>query len=138
MKKRAFLSHGSIKVSVDNDLVTIDIEGPCNTEFFECMAEQLVLIRPQLNMDNYTGLVILRHEALATPEAMAYFTSYLKTVQVRAVAINLQYSDTPSMTQDICKKAYTDSGVRHQFFFDNVSAKLWLRERMAMTEEPIQ
>jgi hypothetical protein len=134
MKKRAFLSHGSLKITVDNDLITIDIEGPCNTEFFECMAEKLALIRPKLNMDNYTGLIILRHEALATPEAMAYFTGYLKTVQVRAVAINLQYSDTPSMTQELCKKAYSGSGVKHRFFFDNLSAHTWLRDCMAMTE----
>jgi len=134
MKKRSFLSHGSINITVDNDVIIIDIGGPCNTEFFERMAEELALIRPQVNINNYTGLVILRNEALATPEAMAYFTGYLKTVQVRAVAINLQYADTPSMTQDMCKKAYTESGVRHQFFFDNLSATIWLRDCMAMAE----
>ena len=133
MKKGYFLSHGSINITLDNDVITIDIGGPCNTEFFECMAEQLVLIRPQVNMNNYTALVILRDEALATPEAMAYFTGYLKTVQARAVAINLQYSDTPSMTEALCKKAYTESGVKHRFFFDNVSANIWLRECMAIT-----
>lgn len=132
MKNRPFLSHGSINITLDNDLLTIDIGGPCNIEFFESMTVELALFRPQLNMNNFTSLVILRDEALATPEAMKYFTNYLKNVQVRAVAINLEYADTPSMTQAICKKAYTDSGVKHRFFFDNLSANLWLRNCMAI------
>ena len=126
-----FYAHGSIDITVDNDLIAMDIKGPCNTEFFEQMAKKLTSFKPQLNMDNYTGLVILRDEALATPEAMAYFTNFLKTVQVRAVAINLQYTLTPSTTQDICTKAYTDAGVEHRFFFDNLSANTWLRRCMS-------
>ncbi|GAW96793.1 MULTISPECIES: hypothetical protein [Colwellia] len=131
MLKSHFIPHGSIDIQLDNDLVSMDISGPCNTEFFELMAEKLAKLIPQLNMNNYTGLVILRDEALATPEAMAYFTNYLKTVQVRAVAINLQHSLTPSTTHDICKKAYTEAGVEHRFFYDNHSANAWLRSCMA-------
>ena len=131
MSKRSFLPHGSINIAIDNDLVTLDIKGPCNIEFFELMTEKLISLRPQLNMDNYTYLVILHDEALATPEALLYFTNYLKTVQVRAVAINLQYTDSPSITEAICHKTYNDSGVKHRFFFDSISAKTWLRRCMA-------
>ena len=95
------------------------------------MAEKLISLRPQLNMENYTYLVILHDEALATPEAMVYFTNYLKTVQVRAVAINLQYADSPSITEAICQKAYTAAGVKHRFFVDNLSANTWLRKCMS-------
>jgi hypothetical protein len=131
MPKRIFLPHGNINITLDNDLVAIDIAGPCNTEFFEVMAKKLALLKPQLNINNYTGLIIFRDEALATPEAMTYFTQYLKTIKVRAVALNLQYAHTPSLTQEICKKAYTEAGVKHRFFFDNLSATTWLRECMA-------
>jgi len=130
MPVQHFEPHGNIRVSLDNDLITIDIEGPCNTEFFELMAEELALIRPKINIDNYTALIILRNEALASPEAMAYFTCYLKTVEVGAVAINLQYTLTPSITETICKKAYTAAGVKHRFFYDNDSATVWLRDCM--------
>ncbi|WP_101230805.1 hypothetical protein [Colwellia sp. 75C3] len=132
MLKPHFYPHGSIDIKLDNDLISMDIEGPCNTEFFELMAKKLASFRPQLNMDNYTSLVILRDEALATPEAMAYFTNYLKTVQVRAVAINLQHAHTPSATQDMCTKAYLEAGVEHRFFFDNLSANTWLRSCMSI------
>jgi hypothetical protein len=131
MAKGSFLPHGSINVTLDNDLVTLDIKGPCNIEFIEQMAEKLISLRPQLNMENYTYLVILHDEALATPEAMVYFTNYLKTVQVRAVAINLQYADSPSITEAICQKAYTAAGVKHRFFVDNLSANTWLRKCMS-------
>jgi hypothetical protein len=131
MVESHFNPHGSIDIKVDNDLISLDIKGPCNTEFFELMANKLALFRPQLNMNNYTGLIILRDEALATPEAMAYFTSYLKTIQVRAVALNLQYTHSPSATEDMCRKAYTEAGVTHRFFFDNLSATTWLRQCMS-------
>ena len=62
MAKRSFLPHGSINVTLDNDLVTLDIKGPCNIEFIEQMAEKLISLRPQLNMENYTYLVILHDE----------------------------------------------------------------------------
>lgn len=76
----------------------------CNVEFFELIFEKLTSLRAKLNIDNYTALVILRDEALATPEAMTYFTNYLKTVQVRAVAIILQYTESLSTTEALCKK----------------------------------
>jgi hypothetical protein len=132
MLKPLFHPHGSIDIKLDNNLISMEIAGPCNTEFFELMAKKLASFRPKLNIDNYTGLVILRDEALATPEAMLYFTNYLKTLQVRAVAINLQYVLTPSATQDLCTKSYIEAGVKHRFFFNNMSANSWLRLCMSV------
>jgi len=133
MDKTKFLSHGSINITVDDDLVILDIEGPCNKEFFESMSEQLKEIRPQINLNNYTCLVILHNEALATQDAMSFFTSYLKTIQVRAVAINLVNTHTPEITKAICHNSYAQAGVKHDFFFDNTSAIAWLRTCMAKT-----
>jgi len=133
MDRTKFLSHGSIDITVDDDLVILDIEGPCNTEFFVSMSEQLKEIRPQINLNNYTCLVILHNEALATQDAMSYFTSYLKTIQVRAVAINLVNTHTPEITKAICYKSYSQAGVLHEFFLDNSSAIAWLRACMAKT-----
>jgi len=76
-------------------------------------------------MDNYTALVVLHNEALATPEAMAYFTDYLKAGQVSAVAINFQYTHTASITENICKKANADMGVNHCFFYETHSVIAW-------------
>lgn len=131
MFKQSFSCHGKINVTLDDDLLTMDIEGPCNIEFFQQMQEKLTILKPQLNLENYTGLVVLHGEALGTPEAMAYFTQYLKTVQPRAVAINLQYVDSPNITREICQLAYGDSGIKYRFFLDNNSAATWLRTCMA-------
>jgi hypothetical protein len=131
MNEDIFLSHGRMNITVDNDLVILDIEGPCNTEFFKSMSEQLKRIRPQINLNNYTCLVILHNEALATQDAMSYFTNYLKTIQVRAVAINLANAHNPEITKAICRKSYSQAGVQHDFFFDNTNAIAWLRACMA-------
>lgn len=90
----------------------------------------MLALRPQLNMANHTGLIILRGEALATPEAMAYFTQYLKTVKARAVAIDLEFTLTPGTTQKLCAKAYEEAGINHRFFFDKNAAIEWLRACM--------
>jgi len=92
----------------------------------------LASFRPQLNIDNYSGLVILCDEVLATPEAMAYFTNYLKTLQVSAVATNLQYVQTPSATQDLCTRALIEAGVKHRYFFDSMNANSRLRHCMSV------
>jgi hypothetical protein len=127
----SFTSHGSIEVTCDNNLVTLDIAGPWNIEFFQEMSEKLNELRPELNLQNHTGLVVLHGEALPTPEAMSYFTTYLTGLKTRAVAINLQYTNTPSITQNVCHKAYTQANIKHDFFLDNDSAIKWLRSCMA-------
>ncbi len=125
-----FTPHGMLQVSVDNNLVSIEIEGPCNTEFFHEMAEKLSAVRQQVDINNYTALIILHGEALATQDAMQYFTQYLKTISARAVAVNLQHVSTPILTEQICYQAYQEAGINHQFFDDNASAIKWLRACM--------
>jgi len=133
MFKHSLSCHGKINVNLDDDRLTMDIEGPLNIEFFQQMQEKLKVLKTQLDINNYTCLVILHGEALATPEAMAYFTQYLKTVQARAVAINLQYVDSPAITRDICQLAYENSGINYRFFLDNNSAITWLSTCMAVS-----
>ena len=130
MTHAQFPLHGRMLVSIDANLVTLDIEGPCNLEFFQDMETQMIALRPSLNLDNHTGLIILRGEALATPEAMAHFTQYLKTVKTRAVAIDLEYTFNPNTTQKLCSKAYEEAGIKHKFFYDKNKAIEWLRTCM--------
>lgn len=131
MDDGAFFSHGKMNISVDNNLVTLDIEGPCNTEFFQYMSEELQKVRHLIDLNNYSCLVILHKDALATPDAMLYFTNYLKTLQVKAVAINVEGTNTPKITKASIQKAYIQAGIKHQFFTDNTIAIAWLRDCMA-------
>jgi len=130
MTNGQFCVHGGLSISVDNSVVTIDVKGPCNTEFFKTMAEKLKGVSSEIDLDNYTALIILRGEALATQEAMEYFTHYLTSVTVKAVAINLAHVQTASTTEYICHQAYSKAGITHQFFYDNTSAIKWLRACM--------
>ena len=136
MTQLNFRSHGKIEVTVDDDLVTLDIEGPCNLEFFQEMEAQLIALRPSINPENHTGLIILRGEALAPQEAMAYFTQYLKTVRAKAVAIDLEYALNPATTEKICAQAYNVAGINHRFFFNKQEAIAWLRA--CMQESPME
>ncbi|GLX79183.1 hypothetical protein tinsulaeT_25230 [Thalassotalea insulae] len=130
MSSANFTPHGMLQISVDNNLVTIEIEGPCNAEFFQLMTAKLSGVREQIDLNNYTALIVLHGEALATPDAMEYFTSYLKTISVKAVALNLALTSTPSTTEQVCQRAYREAGINHQFFTDNSKAIKWLRQCM--------
>lgn len=127
---KKFSPHGSIEISLEDNIVVMDIEGPCNTEFFQEMVEKLAKVRDKINLNNYTGLVILHGEALASEDAMLYFTNYLKTVSPKAVALNLQYAESPSLTEPLCRKAYSAANIKHAFFMSTDEAKIWLRQCM--------
>ena len=108
----------------------MDIEGPCNTEFFQEMAAKLFAVKDQIDLDNYTGLVILHGEALASEDAMQYFTHYLTKIAPRAVALNLEFVEAPSLTEPLCHKAYATANIKHAFFMSTDEAKSWLRQCM--------
>jgi len=127
VSKNQFSVHGSLTISVDNNVISLDVEGPCNTEFFQKMAVELRGVRGQIDLNNYAALIVLRGEALATQDAMDYFSQYLTTVSVKAVALNLQFAESPSVTKQICHQAYQKAGTKHQFFNNNESAVEWLR-----------
>ena len=116
---------------VEDNIVVMDIEGPCNKEFFKLMAEELFKVRELIDLDNYTGLVILHGEALAAEDAMAYFIEYLKSITPKAIALDLSNTESPSMTESLCKKAYVAAGIKHGFFMSTDEAKQWLRQQMS-------
>jgi len=127
MTNTVFPKHGNIQTDIDRNLVKLNIIGPCNLEFIQDMEEQMIALRPQLDLANYAGLIVLHGEALATPEALNYFTNYLKTVKAKAVALCVKSTFNPSITQKVLTKAYGEAGINHKFFEDEELAVSWLR-----------
>jgi len=121
-----FTPHGNLDISVKDNVVTIDIEGAMNLEFFKQMEADLAKVGPQLSPGKYAAHVILRGDALASPDATEYFTNYMVKVDVAAVAISLQYADSALLTEMLCSKAYTKANINHQFFTNDHQAKEWL------------
>ncbi|WP_206483415.1 hypothetical protein [Thalassotalea sp. G2M2-11] len=128
MQESFFAPHGNIQTSIDENMVIINVEGHCNTEFFQQMAKELAVVREQVEIEQYTALIILHGEALATQDAMLFLTQYLEASLVNAVAFNLSDVLTPALTQNICHQSFAQVNIRHDFFQDNESAKAWLKQ----------
>lgn len=123
-----FKIHGKCDLSVVNDILTIDIEGPCNREFYDHMHTKLLNIAPQLNLQNYAVMIILRGEVSIINEALGFHVEFLKARTVKAIAVVLKWCATPSMTKAMCHKAYEEAGIIQQFFENIDNAKNWLRD----------
>ena len=50
MTNTVFPKHGNIQTDIDRNLVKLNIIGPCNLEFIQDMEEQMIALRPQLDL----------------------------------------------------------------------------------------
>jgi len=121
-----FIAHGESQLSVEGQILIIDITGPCNIEFFHELHHDLVRISKKINVENYATLLILRGEAIFVEEVFEYHVEFLKKVKTKAIAIDLEYCETPSVTKAMCHKAYCSAEITHEFFENMSQAKNWL------------
>ena len=87
----------------------------------------MLALRNQLP-SNYAGLIKFSGEALGTPEAISYFTGYLKTIRATAVALYVEDAINPTISRNLLEKAYLTAGIRHRFFDNTQEAVSWLRD----------
>ena len=125
-----FPVHGSSKVSVDNNLIIIECEGPWNIEFFYELHQDILNAVKAVDYNNYGVLLIPRGEAIGTAETTNYHIAFLKEGNTKAIAINIALSDIPASTENICRIAYQAAGLKHAFFNDNDTAIDWLQQQL--------
>jgi hypothetical protein len=125
-----FSAHGKTTLSIIDDVIILECEGPWNIEFFHILHQQIYQAIQQCSPGNYGVLLIPIGETIGTPEAMDYHIKFLNKGNPKAIAVNLSRSDIPQSTQNLCHLAYQTSQLTHAFFVDNDSALYWLRENM--------
>jgi hypothetical protein len=126
-----FGAHGSVNISIKENIITLECEGPWNIEFFHILHLDLISAVKQVDSSNYGILLIPIGEAISTAETMDYHINFLNQGGAKAVAINLARSDVPSSTENICRIAYQAANLKHDFFLDNETAMLWLNKQLA-------
>lgn len=126
-----FPAHGNVKVSIEDNIIILECEGPWNIEFFHILHQDIVSAIKQVGHSNYGVLLIPIGEAIGTAETMDYHIDFLKQGNTKAVAVNLALSDVPVSTENICRIAYQAAKRKHEFFLDNDTAKLWLKKQLA-------
>ncbi len=121
-----FKIHGKSELSVENNILTIDIEGPCNLEFYNELHSKLLSMGDQLNVDNYAVILILRGESSIIQEALDFHVEFLKKTNTKAIAVVLKWCEMSSIAELMCHKAYSEANINYQFFENSHDAKNWL------------
>jgi len=121
-----FKCHGECNLFWENNILTIDVEGPCNIEFYDYMHKKILTFAENIDKSNYATLLITRGEAVIIVDALSNHVEFLKRASTKAIAVVLGFCDTPSITEAMCHKAYENAGIVHQFFESSNDAKNWL------------
>jgi len=125
-----FSIHGECNLSVDRNILTINITGPCNKEFFFYLHQKLLSVADKININNYAVLLIPHGDAVIIFDAFLAHVEFLKSKSVKAIAVVLESCSTPSMTKSMCHKAYENADIVHQFFENRAAAKNWLNDEI--------
>jgi len=125
-----FKIHGECSLSWENNILIIDVEGPCNMEFYAYLHQKILSFIQNIDKSNYAALLLPRGDAVIIVDALPAHVEFLKGVSVKGIAVVLDYSGTPSMTEAMCHKAYENSGIVHQFFEHINDAKSWLTKEV--------
>lgn len=119
--------HGNVSLTWRNDILEINTTGPWNMEFFNHLHQALFEAVRLQNETNFLVLLNIKGEAVATPDAQAFHTEFLKASSARAIAVNINECQTKSMTRDICHQVYQGAGLLHQCFLSRADALAWLK-----------
>ena len=127
-----FSSHGICDFSVSKNIITIDAKGPWNLEFFHQMHQDLWhIICNQVNRECYSIFLILRGDALATSDGLDFHLAQVSRGSAKAIAIDLTYCASPTMTKETFSKLYTAAKLKNKAFNNNEEeAYLWLKQQM--------
>jgi hypothetical protein len=133
--KLSFDAHGKFNIQAFEHILLVDLTGPWNVEFVEQLHLEVIEKIKGVNIDNFGVLLIPRGEALSIKEAINYHIAFIKQAKSKAIAVNLEHSTIPFLTQELLESVYKAAGMEYGFFPDNDSAKIWLEEKLGVSTD---
>ncbi|MCJ8319124.1 MAG: hypothetical protein MJK12_05795 [Colwellia sp.] len=127
-----FIPHGECNITVEGNILIVEVEGLWNIEFMQNMHASLLKASQQVDVNNYGLLLILHGEALGAQVAIDYHIEFIQRVNTKAIAINLAHCSIPSMTKHMCEKVYRTVNFPSQYFTDTLTAKNWLKAQLSL------
>ena len=128
-----FSVHGHCQITVEQNIIIVEAEGPWNIEFFHQLHLDLRKTAQSTDYNSFSILLVLAGEGLSVEEAIDFHVEFLIKSSVKAIAINLKDCITPASTKAFCQKIYFAADIEHKFFDDNATAIKWLNEKMTMS-----
>ncbi|WP_339723038.1 hypothetical protein [uncultured Paraglaciecola sp.] len=130
MPKSKFPAHGSLRLSIEGQLLIIEGSGPANLEMVQEYQQQVMGLRKQIMHAPWGSLALLSGTPLVSPEAKALFVQVIKqakAMNLQATAVVLIEMESAEMVRQFWQEIYIDSGVNYAFFATIVEARNWLQ-----------
>ena len=127
-----FPAHGTVNIVTEGNLILIEAKGLWNIEYLDHLHEELIKAVSQVDKNNYAALITLNGEAVSVDEGFEYHLNFIRQGNIKAVALNLAYCTTASLTKNMCTKLYRAAGIKHAFFDNSHDARLWLEHELKL------
>jgi len=129
-----FRPHGRVNFIKDGDLLICEAMGPFNKELLLAIAEaEREMIQQMQVHERWADIVVIKHNAMASPEALEEFTGYLCSLgrqnlnaTVTAMVIDDSVEGAAIMTSRLID-AYMDAGVNLTVFKSLNDAKVFVK-----------
>jgi hypothetical protein len=129
-----FRPHGRIHFTKEHNVLICEATGPFNRELIGALAElEHSMIGEMLAYEHWADIVVIKENAMASPEDLIAFTEYLTSMGrnnmnslVTAMVIGDEVIGADIMTHQIVD-AYMDAGINLNIFKRLHDAKVFVR-----------
>ncbi len=138
MQRTHFPPHGVYSLAIEGRILVMHAQGPWNEELTSQYGVDVHQFTEALAGLPWALLGVVKREGVHTPESYRLQREILEAHRMKgrvATAIVFDYDDAPQIAKRVFDKLYTEAGEPHAFFDDEVSARIWLIERLRLAGE---
>jgi hypothetical protein len=128
-----FEVHGTLDLSLEDHILTIEGEGPWNMESMYAANEKVQPFAAQLIGQPWAVLAILRGDPIYVPAAAKMLSNIVKQDIENgrvATAVLLNQSNSPEFGKRHLAEIYRSAGEIYEFFDDEKTARSWLNSKL--------
>ncbi|MBU3002397.1 hypothetical protein [Paraglaciecola arctica] len=130
MSNSRFPAHGSMRLSIQGQLLIVEGSGPGNIEMVQEYQQQVVGLRKQIMHAPWVSLALLSGTPLVSPEAKELFIQVVKqakSMNLRATAVVFIEMESADLVRQFWREIYTSAGLKFSFFDTENEARDWLQ-----------
>lgn len=126
-----FAPHGKFSLSVKENIIYIEAQGPWNIEFTLHLHQDLLAVASQVDINNYGIVLTPIGEAIAGDDVIQAHINFVSNAQTKAVAVNFEKCLTIPISQALFKRVYESAGINYQFFSSMANSKKWVKTQLS-------
>ena len=121
---------GTLKLSIEDNIIFIEATGPWNIEYLDHLHEKLLKALTQVDPHTYSVILTLKGEAISVESTLEYHINFIRHSQSKIVAVNLEHCTTSLLAENLFSKMYRAAGFKYGFFDNAFEARLWVEKEM--------